>query len=112
MSEKEVISLEKYFAALINERDKALDQRFKDMEKAVTKAETAHEKRLEGMNEFRGQLLDQAKSFLPREQFDNLLKRVDKIENLKQGGNQAWFILVAGAGLLIAFLTLVIRFIK
>jgi hypothetical protein len=36
---------------------------------AVTKAENATEKRLEGLNEFRQQLSDQNSSFLPRETF-------------------------------------------
>lgn len=39
-------------------------------DKAITKAESATEKRLEAVNEFRAQLGDQAKTFLTREVFD------------------------------------------
>ncbi len=54
-----LISLKKYF-----------DVRLASMETAVTKAETSHEKRLEGMNEFRAQLGDQSKTFLTRAEYD------------------------------------------
>ena len=40
---------------------------------AVTKAEVATEKRLEGMNEFRAQLTDQSNTFLPRETFQSVI---------------------------------------
>jgi hypothetical protein len=59
---------------------KALDAAFKaaeqavavalaNAEKATTKAEAAAERRLEGMNEFRGALSDQTKNFLPRAEY-------------------------------------------
>lgn len=35
-------------------------------DKAIAKAETATEKRFDGVNEFRGQLADQARTFIPR----------------------------------------------
>jgi hypothetical protein len=60
---------------------KALDAAFKaaeqavsvalaNAEKATTKAELAADRRLEGMNEFRGALTDQTKTFLPRAEFN------------------------------------------
>jgi hypothetical protein len=109
MSEKEVITLEKYFTTLLDERDKRIEQRFDAMEKAVIKAEVAHEKRLENMNEFRGQLMDQSKTFVPRMEFEIIAKKVEKIENLKQGGTNAWIIIVAGASVLIAFFMLALK---
>jgi uncharacterized coiled-coil DUF342 family protein len=36
-------------------------------------------------------------------------KDVDKIKHVKQGGNQAWIILVAGAGVLLGFLALAVK---
>lgn len=39
-------------------------------EKAVTKAEVAAERRFEAVNEFRGQLSDQAQTFMPRSEAD------------------------------------------
>ncbi len=63
--------------AIINERQVAEDQRFKaqeqaiqaalaSAEKAVNKAEQAAEKRFDAVNEFRGQLKDQAATFVTR----------------------------------------------
>lgn len=40
-------------------------------EKAIIKSEAATEKRFESVNEFRGQLNDQVKTFLPRETFEH-----------------------------------------
>lgn len=62
-------------------------------EKAVTKAEVAAEKRFEATNEFRGQLSDQAATFLPRaeadvriaagdEKFISQSERIGRIENI------------------------------
>lgn len=78
--------------SLINERDRQYQQRFEGQEKAVnaaliaakeavnaalaaakeavTKAEVANEKRLDNVNEFRGQLKDQAATLLPRAEAD------------------------------------------
>lgn len=46
--------------------DKAVQAALLAAEKAVNKAEVAAERRFESVNEFRGQLADQAKTFLPR----------------------------------------------
>ena len=51
---------------IINERDRAYTQRFESQERAVNKAEIAAEKRLDAVNEFRGQLKDQAATFVTR----------------------------------------------
>lgn len=77
------------------ERDTRYEQRFKAMdektglaltasEKAVVKAETATEKRFDSVNEFRGQLKDQASTLLPRLEADAQFKVYeDKIDLLK-----------------------------
>lgn len=44
-------------------------------DKAVSKAELATEKRFEGVNEFRGQLTDQARTFMPRTESDAAIQR-------------------------------------
>lgn len=52
-------------------------------DKAVTKAETATEKRFEGVNEFRQQLADQTSTFLPRseaaQRMDTIEKDIDQL---------------------------------
>lgn len=65
--------------------DKAVQAALTSQKDAVTKAETATNKRFESVNEFRGQLNDQAALFLPRTEYDarhtNLEDRVTDITN-------------------------------
>lgn len=74
-------TLKQYIDAKFTEADKRYEQRFMDSgtavnaalqaaEKAVTKAEAASEKRFESVNEFRGTLTDQARTFIPRAEAD------------------------------------------
>ncbi len=109
MSEREVISLKEYFTVLLNERDKRIDQRFESMEKAFTEFKQTTEKRFENANEWRNSYDDLVRTYIPRTEFTMLEKEIEKIKNLKQGGNQAWVVLVAGAGILLGYLTLVIK---
>lgn len=78
----------------ISESDRRYEQRFDAQEKAtmvaigsakeaVNKAETANERRFDAVNEFRGQLNDQANTFLPRSEYsarhETLENRVSEI---------------------------------
>jgi hypothetical protein len=61
-------------------------------EKAILKAEVATDKRLESFNEFRAQVMDQAKNYLLRpehdanvERFRDLVSRMDKSEGTSAG---------------------------
>jgi len=57
--------------------------RFDAIEKAVTKAEGAADRRFESVNEFRGQLNDQTRTLLPRPEADTKFRaQDDKIEAL------------------------------
>lgn len=78
-------------------------------ERAVTKAETATEKRFEGVNEFRQTLSDQAATFVSRveynamrdaivEKMQGLIGRVDKAEAKNQGIGAVWGWAVGAAG--------------
>jgi len=75
-------------------------------EKAVTKAELAAERRFEGVNEFRGQLSDQAATFMSRaeallqiqtnaDKIDALATRIDRTEGRSTGLNVGWTIAVS-----------------
>jgi hypothetical protein len=80
---------------IADERDRRYEDRFTAMdektslaltssEKAVTKAETATEKRFDSVNEFRGSLKDQAATLLPRVEADTRFHTLDsKLEDLK-----------------------------
>ena len=75
-------------------------------DRAVTKAETAVEKRFESMNEFRGALNDSARLMMPRneaeqsfrilsEKIDEVSKRQTSKEDHGAGMSQGWLILVS-----------------
>ena len=65
MTEKEVVSLKDY-----------IDYRFTAVQSALDKSEEAIGKRLDGMNEFRATLKDQAGTFVTRDELTLLLKPV------------------------------------
>ncbi len=79
-----------------NERDRRYEDRFRAMdektslaltssEKAVTKAETATEKRFDSVNEFRNTLKDQASNFMPRPETEAKFKAYDdKFDDMKK----------------------------
>jgi hypothetical protein len=54
----------------MDDADKAIQAALASAEKAVAKAETASERRFEGVNEFRRTLSDQSATFLPRTEYD------------------------------------------
>jgi len=97
------------------------EQRLTAMDLAITKAEEATEKRFAGVNEFRSTLSDQQRTFVPRLEYEgghleltnrvnDLRARLDKIENMKQGGNVVWAYVIAGISLVIAIFTLKDKF--
>jgi hypothetical protein len=90
-----------------------VDTRFEAYDKAVQAALISAEKRLDGMNEFRGQLTDQTKTFIPRNEYSvqhanledrltTLTDRFNKLEGSRSGVSGSWTILVTIASLLIS----------
>ncbi len=82
------VSLREYLTALISAAEKRSDARFdamKDMveaafetsKEAVAKAETSVDKRLEGMNEFRDQLSEQANNFVTKDSLGSLVEKLE-----------------------------------
>lgn len=70
--------------------EKAVQTALTAAEKAVAKAETAAEKRFEAVNEFRGQLADQAATLVTRVEFNAATTaQNEKIEDLKTYRDQA-----------------------
>lgn len=67
--ETAVQSLRELTIQRFTDNDKALEAALLSAEKAVGKAEIANEKRLDAVNEFRGQLTDQAATFISRTEF-------------------------------------------
>ncbi|PYC66002.1 hypothetical protein C7C45_26970 [Micromonospora arborensis] len=90
-------------------------------DKAVTKAETATEKRFESVNEFRQTLSDQTKTFIARVEFEvvrdshaahiaDLASRLDKLEGKGVGLNAGWVYLVGGLTVAATVVGLVMAF--
>lgn len=106
--------------------EKAVGVALTDAKVAVQKAEDAQEKRLEGMNEFRKTLTDQASTFVTRTDLDstraligvqiaaqgtaaNLLeKRVAGIEGRSTGLNQGLGYLIGVLGIAVAIIEFVV----
>lgn len=86
-----------HIRALLVEKDKRDEQRFKAMETAILKAETAVEKRFESVNEFRQTLSDQTNSFVSRVEFNALKERLDRGEGRSGGIKDFYGWLVAAA---------------
>lgn len=99
----------------------AVEAALAGQEKAVAKAENAAERRFEGVNEFRAQLGDQQRTLMPRQECEVRLKALEsQIETLsnayieragaKAGARDSWAYIVGAIGVLIALLTLALRF--
>jgi len=85
-----------HLSSTLAETDKRNEQRFQAQEKAVmaalvaaekavAKAEIAAEKRFDAVNEFRGQLTDQAATFMPRLESEHRHSQAaEKIADLEQ----------------------------
>lgn len=67
---------------LIDSNDRRYSEKFAAQEIALSKAETAYDKRFESVNEFRTQLKDQAGTFVTRTELDAKLTSVIETLNL------------------------------
>ncbi len=90
MGRREEVPLREYVEALLEQQDHRYQQRFEAQtkaidaallaaEKAVTKAETATERRFESVNEFRATLGDQAAKLATRLELDAANERVREL---------------------------------
>jgi len=132
-AEKNEAILEKIanLRSLMDERDRRYEERFKatdektslaltSSEKAVAKAEIATEKRFDSVNEFRGQLKDQAATLIPRAEaevkFNSFAKDIEELKKsvlLSQGRSSgfsaSWGIALSLGLLAIALIGLILR---
>lgn len=66
-------------------QEKAVAAALAAADRAVAKAEAASERRFESVNEFRGTLLDQARTFMPRLEYETSHKAlVEKVEAVQK----------------------------
>ncbi len=82
------------YRALIDSQAEKVALALTAAEKAITKAETATEKRFESVNEFRATLSDQASDFVTRVEFQSLKERMDETKGKSLGMNSAVAVLV------------------
>jgi len=101
----EEISFRDYVDTRFEALEKSITVALSSSEKAVLKAETATEKRFEGVNEFRQALSDQASNFLGREEYktahqalidkiDGLTTRMAAMDGRSSGYGQSWGIIL------------------
>jgi tetrahydromethanopterin S-methyltransferase subunit G len=99
----------------------AMNAMYKAQQEAISKAEIANEKRFASVNEFRAQLGDQARTFMPRAEVEVILKsldaRIDKIEGRdiermgqKFGTKEGWLYAVGVIGLIGTILAILAMF--
>lgn len=111
-------------AAALAAAEKAVQAALAAADRAVSKAELAAERRFENVNEFRGQLADQASTFMPRteaavelanlrEKIDAqsvfisaLTTRIDRQDGAKTGLRDGWGYLIGFAGLVLTLMTI------
>jgi hypothetical protein len=123
------LAQEKALKVAADEEHKLLDARFTSQEKAVVTALTANEKRLDGMNEIRSQLQDQATTFSTKAELKGLealvaLKLDQLNENVKgiqisdatlagkaTQGQLLGAYLVSGTGIVIGIIGIILRVI-
>lgn len=109
-----LVEMDRRFDAAMAAQDKAVQIAMVASEKAVVKAETAAERRFESVNEFRGQLADQAATFMPRAEAEQRLSALgEKIDDLKgsskAGASALWGWIASGAVLVVAIVALLIH---
>lgn len=106
-----VETLLEHINKILDDRDRRYEQRFEAQQRAIDKADTATEKRFEGVNEFRQSLADQNKMFLQRTEYESnhlrlmeaheeLARRVEAFEGRSSGLRQGWIYILGGATLL------------
>jgi len=111
---------DKAVAAALAAQKEAVLAALNAADRAVSKAELAAERRFEGVNEFRGQLSDQAATFMSRaeallqmqanaDKIDVLATRMDRTEGRSSGLNAGWVILVGAVATLGVIVTLLLR---
>jgi hypothetical protein len=105
------VTLREYFDIRFDASDKAFSAALAAQKEAITKAETASEKRFDGVNEFRNTLADQQRTLMPRNEVElmisNINARLTKIENTgntdsgeKVGARNLWLVILGVVSLL------------
>jgi len=117
-----LVAQEKATSTALAAQEKATAAAFSSSEKAIDKADAAYESRFESVNEFRAQLGDQQRTFMPRAEVELLInamngrmgaieKSVTETSSQKSGAISLWAIIVGVLGAAGIILTIAARFI-
>ncbi len=115
-------TLRKHLERRIDDNDLRYEQRFQSSERALVTALDSANKRLDAMNEVRGQLSDQARLFMPRLEFEAqhraivdqislITSRLDKIEGTRGGTSQTIAWAIAAFAALAAGITVIVTIV-
>lgn len=103
------MTLKDYFERIIKEHDRLYDERFESQTEALTRTGTAIDRRFESVNEFRGQLSDQARTFMTRDEatqrIDSLAEKIDILSRIAERRSGQSTGLSAGWGYLVSLVT-------
>jgi hypothetical protein len=75
------VSLKEHFELLLKEQDKRIEQESRAAREAVQKAELAIDKRLDLLNEFRAQAVDESVKYVRKDQMQNMVERLAALES-------------------------------
>lgn len=82
---EKIIALDRVMEEKLEAQSNLVNQRAESAERAIAKVEVATEKRFENVNEFRGQLKDQAATFMSRveieSRFNANVERITRLES-------------------------------
>ena len=113
---RDVVSWKEYVDRLFFEQSKLLDARFASQEKSLDMERIAQAARNLVANEFRGQLADQAQTFMPRAECKSILdshsSRLDRIEGRAGGSAATTATIIAIVSILIGTVALIAGFWK
>ncbi len=73
------VSLKEYFDKMLEAQDRRIEQALEAARDAVDKAEKAQERRLDLLNEFRGQSSDESKKYALKVVVDSLSTQISKL---------------------------------
>ena len=118
-----LLSLKEYLESIMEAHKEQDDRLFDMMREAVNKADIATDKRFSSVNEFRAQLADQSRLFIIRTEYETAHKnledkiayikeKIDKIENMKEGGQAVWVYVASVISFIIALCSVILHFVK
>lgn len=97
------------YSELRESDQRAITSALAAQKEAITKAETAIEKRFDGVNEFRSTLSDQALHLMPRTECELRLKALEEIQQKRIGMGQLWGFIIGAIGLLALIYSTVLK---